>query len=292
MTSTQSELAETLPQEFFQELEINTTDVNLGSENNPSTVEGVLAGSKNELTNLPEEDTAALLLFIVGYFERKVQDANYLRNGASSEMVTFFNETIAHSKQVAEILVLFYKELGYSDNVLRYIRVGALTHDLGKFFPAVADALQVRGKLEPEQLVYKHAHPVLSAVEIKKILNESQITVTSELRNLMLRFARYHHISYSYKNTDFASLSHSNTKVGYPYSIEWHQVSFLIRWANFFDSYSGIRQKRVYKQGRSHEETMRIIGDTEFPPAYREIFIQFYTENSQAIEKIFEQESD
>ena len=37
---------------------------------------------------------------------------------------------------------------------------------------------------------------------------------------------------------------------------------------------------------------MRIIGDTEFPPAYREIFIQFYTENSQAIEKIFEQESD
>lgn len=134
---------------------------------------------------------------------------------------THLATTIAYARAIGE-------ELGYNENQLTVMQVGAALHDVGKSLipPAI---LNKKGRLTDEERKIVNLHSVLGYELLKSLgygVNVAEI-------------ARDHHNPMS-KNP----------------------MAQIVRAA---DIYSAMREERSYKKAKSHEEAMEVLKSARVP---------------------------
>lgn len=154
-----------------------------------------------------------------------------------------------YSKFLAEKLKCHKK---FIDEIGEY----ASLHDIGKI--GIPDSiLKKPGKLSPYEFEEMKKHVLLG----KKLVDKMQLGVIAQ------NIALYHHEKWNGK--------------GYCYGLKENEIPLEARIVALADVYDALRQKRVYKDGFSHEEAVEIIkkeSGQHFDPTLVDIFLKFNEE--------------
>lgn len=200
------------------------------------------------------------ILIVRVYIEKKAQ-ARLLRMNesliGSLEMASLYSdeETSEHNKRINIYSEHLSNLLNMPNSFVEDIRMIASLHDIGKIgIPHYI--LKKPGKLDPDEFDVMKKH-VNIGYEIIKNTDLSVIT-----KNIVL----YHHEKWNGKG--YLGLS------GKTIPIEARIVSIV-------DVYDALRQKRVYKEGFSHEVAMKIIEEergVSFDPEIVDVFLNHHEE--------------
>lgn len=143
-------------------------------------------------------------------------------------------ELFVHSLKVAWVAEKLGRVEKYSEMGLKYLNLAALFHDIGKI--AIRDNILYKdGKLDDLERKQMNHHAEVSA-EILKELDFMQDVAD---------IVRQHHERYDGK--------------GYPEGLAGTRILHAARILTVADIYVALREKRPYKEGKSNEETLRII---------------------------------
>ncbi|MGL4672322.1 HD domain-containing phosphohydrolase [Cetobacterium sp.] len=159
-----------------------------------------------------------------------------------------------YSKFIAE-------KLKCSSSFIKQIGEYASLHDVGKI--AISDAiLKKPGKLTPKEFEDMKKHVVLG----------KDLVVKMELGKIAENIALYHHEKWNGS--------------GYYYGLQKTDIPLEARIVGLADVYDALRQKRIYKDGFSHEKAVQIISEENgkhFDPDLVNIFLRF----NEEFDKIF-----
>jgi HD-GYP domain-containing protein (c-di-GMP phosphodiesterase class II) len=173
------------------------------------------------------------------------------------------NYTSGHAQRLAGLALGLGREMGMTEHELEGLRYGAILHDIGKI--GVPDAvLQKPAALNPAEWALMRQHPTIGArilAPVPHLANAAQIV-------------RHHHERYDGK--------------GYPAGLAGEAIPLGARILTVVDSYSAIRDRRVYKEARSHAEAvaeLRKHTGTQFDPRVVELFLATHTalDNTESI---------
>ena len=140
-------------------------------------------------------------------------------------------ETEGHSQRVTEITLTLAKKVGVSDETqLRYIRWGALLHDIGKM--GVPDSILLKkGPLTDEEWLIMKRHPVIA-------------------RDLLSQ------IEYLKPSIDIPYCHHEHWNgEGYPQGLSGEGIPLAARIFSVADVWDALRSDRPYRKKWSEEET-------------------------------------
>jgi putative nucleotidyltransferase with HDIG domain len=161
------------------------------------------------------------------------------------------NYTAGHAQRLAELALAIGRKLGMAPHDLEGLRYGAILHDIGKI--GVPDAvLQKPAALTPAEWALMRQHPAIGAgilAPVPHLASAAQIV-------------RHHHERYDGK--------------GYPDRLAGEAIPLGARILTVVDSYSAIRDRRVYKEARSHAEAVAELKKntgTQFDPRVVELFL-------------------
>lgn len=160
---------------------------------------------------------------------------------------------LEHSINVAVLMALFSRHLGFDKELTTQLALGALLHDVGKI--KIPDkVLNKPGKLNEDEyeLVKRH-------VEFSRDI----LKATPGVPALSLSVAEYHH-----ERLD------GN---GYPYGIAGDNITIYQRMISICDVYDAITADRVYSNGRTPVTAFRILMDnapSHFDPELVQQFIK------------------
>ncbi len=156
-----------------------------------------------------------------------------------------------HSKRLAPLAEATARRLGCSEDELEDIRWGALLHDIGKI--AVPDPILLKpGPLTEDEWEIVRRHPERGEAIIR--------TVDALRRTATL--VRHHQERYDGK--------------GYPDALDGDHIPLGARILAVVDAYSAIRDRRPYKDPRTHGEAvaeLRRCKGTQFDPNVVETFL-------------------
>ena len=194
--------------------------------------------------------------------KRKYEDL-MLSLVSSLEAVNQFNdlETGNHIKRLNLYSELLANKLGCSKKYCEEIGKVASLHDVGKI-GIDRSILKKPGKLTEEEFKIIKEHPEIGYEIIKK----SGVSIMAE------NIARYHHEKWDGN--------------GYPYGLKGLEIPLEARIVSVVDVYDALRQKRIYKDGFTHEKAIEIIRNESgrsFDPNIVEIFL----ENEFKFERLF-----
>lgn len=161
--------------------------------------------------------------------------------------------TSIHSMNVCILCVAFARHLGFSEEQIRIIGVGALLHDLGKMRVPL-EILNKPGKLTSEEFAIMKNHVVLGAEILKK---------TPGIPPKSLRVAMEHHERFK--------------GGGYPRGLSEGQISLVGQLAAIVDVYDAITSDRVYHNHmHPHDAIKRMYEwrENDFNSALLEKFIK------------------
>ncbi|MEE8119666.1 MAG: HD-GYP domain-containing protein [Gammaproteobacteria bacterium] len=133
--------------------------------------------------------------------------------------------TQQHCMNVSVLAVAFGAHLGYPDEQLQIIGLGALLHDIGKM-KVPKEILDKPGKLTPEEFEIMKRHPA----EGYELMKES-----GQVPAGALQIIRFHHERISGK--------------GYPDGLAGDQISTAVLLSAICDVYDAITSDRVYHHG-------------------------------------------
>jgi len=160
--------------------------------------------------------------------------------------------TADHAQRLAAMALAVAREMGMSPRELEDLRYGAILHDVGKI--GVPDAiLQKPAKLDADEWARMRQHPAIGA----------QILAPLPRLAGAARVVRHHHERYDGS--------------GYPDGLAGEAIPVGARILTVVDSYSAIRDARVYKAARSREEAiaeLRKHAGTQFDPHIVETFLR------------------
>ncbi|MEE0956320.1 MAG: HD domain-containing phosphohydrolase [Eubacterium sp.] len=143
--------------------------------------------------------------------------------------------TRRHSQSVADIAEIMARSYGWDhDKVIRYYFAGSL-HDIGKLIIS-NDILEKPGKLTTGEFAEMKHHAEASLFVLKRIKG---------LEDNVAEWAANHH-----EKLD---------GTGYSRGLNADQLTFEDRLMAVVDIYVALRERRPYKEGMTHEETMQII---------------------------------
>lgn len=143
--------------------------------------------------------------------------------------------TRRHSQAVADIAEIMARYYGWDeDKVIRYYFAGSL-HDIGKLIVS-NDILEKLGKLTTGEFAEMKHHAEASLFVLKRIKG---------LEDNVAEWAANHH-----EKLD---------GTGYSRGLNADQLTFEDRLMCVVDIYVALRERRPYKEGMTHEETMQII---------------------------------
>ncbi len=155
-----------------------------------------------------------------------------------------------HSQRMAEMASRVGKEMGLTTADIETLHWAGILHDIGKI--GVPDGiLNKEGKLTKEEWVVMKEHPVTGAQIVKPVKYLSAVSP----------IIRAHHEKYD--------------GTGYPYGLSGEDIPFGSRILAVVDAYVAIRDERVYRAARSHEEAiaeLRRFSGTQFDPVIVDIF--------------------
>jgi ribonuclease P protein subunit RPR2 len=160
--------------------------------------------------------------------------------------------TGGHVERVAEYSVKIGHELGWDEDQLMTLELGALLHDIGKI--GVDDGvLRKPAKLDPDEWEHMQRHPELGAHMLRDVpfLQQS------------LSCVLYHHERYDGR--------------GYPYRLTGEAIPLEARIVSVADTYDAMTSDRPYRKGLDGsvalEEIARCAG-TQFDPLVVQAFLR------------------
>jgi diguanylate cyclase (GGDEF)-like protein/putative nucleotidyltransferase with HDIG domain len=152
--------------------------------------------------------------------------------------------TGGHTERVADISIALAAELGYDDEQLRAVRVGALIHDIGKI--GVPDrVLLKKGALNALELTAIRRHPEIS----------SYILAELELPPIVKQMVRSHHERYD--------------GAGYPDGLVAEEIPVAARILSVADALDAMTSDRPYRQALPVDEALveiRSLASKQFCP--------------------------
>jgi len=155
-----------------------------------------------------------------------------------------------HSQRMAEMASRVGEELRLTPEDIETLHWAGILHDIGKI--GVPDGiLNKKGKLTKEEWVVMKEHPVIGAQIVEPVKYLSAVSP----------IIRAHHEKYD--------------GTGYPYGLSGEDIPFGSRILAVVDAYVAIRDDRVYRAARSHEEAiaeLRRSSGTQFDPVIVDIF--------------------
>jgi putative nucleotidyltransferase with HDIG domain len=152
--------------------------------------------------------------------------------------------TGGHTERVAEYTLMLARELGFGDDELQAVEVGAVIHDIGKI--GIPDRILLKpGRLDSDEFEEMRRHPVISSY----ILDEL------DLPKVVRDMARNHHERFDGK--------------GYPDGLKGDQIPLAARILTVADAFDAMTSDRPYRRALSQEvaaaEIRRNTG-TQFCP--------------------------
>lgn len=182
---------------------------------------------------------------------------------SSLEAVNQFNdlETGNHTKRLNLYSELLANKLGCSKKFYEEIGRVASLHDVGKI-GIDRSILKKPDKLTEEEFKVIKEHPQIGYEIIKK----SGVSIMAE------NVARYHHEKWDGS--------------GYPCGLKELEIPLEARIVSVVDVYDALRQKRVYKDGFTHEKAIEIIKN-ESGESFDPNIVKIFLENEFKFEKLF-----
>lgn len=167
------------------------------------------------------------------------------------------NETAGHSHRVMELTLRFAKALKYTGDY-RYLRYGALLHDIGKM-RLPDNVLKKNGSLDVAEWVEMKKHP------------EYAHEMLSEIAYLRpaLEIPCCHHERYD--------------GGGYPRGLKAENIPFGARLFSIVDVYDALTNDRVYRKAFTHDAAIEIIragAGTQFDPEMTYVFCDILFEET------------
>ena len=160
--------------------------------------------------------------------------------------------TRRHSEEVTHYSLLVARELGYSEDALRAVRISGLLHDVGKI--AVPDEiLRHPGHLGPEEWEIMQQHPVFGALIVKDLPH----------LDVVLDGVRHHHERWDGK--------------GYPDGLCEEEIPPMGRLLAVGDCFSAMTTNRPYRKAFAPEDALREIERgmaIQFDPFIAKTFIR------------------
>ena len=160
--------------------------------------------------------------------------------------------TRRHSEEVTLYSLMIAKELSYSQEALRTVRISGLLHDVGKI--AVPDEiLRHPGRLNSEEWAIMQQHPVFGALIVKDVPNLNEV----------IEGVRYHHERWDGQ--------------GYPDGLTGNDIPRLGRLLAVGDCYSAMTTDRPYRKAFTPDEALREIEKsigTQFDALFAHTFIK------------------
>lgn len=185
--------------------------------------------------------------------EQKMQ-ASYekMLQGWSHALELRDQEIQGHSNRVTALTLALAGQAGYPQEKLKFIRWGALLHDIGKM-GVPDDILQKADKLTPAEIQIIRAHP-----EIAVDLLEGIPYLTPAIN-----IPRYHHERWNGS--------------GYPNGLRGKQIPEEARLFAIVDVYDALTSYRPYNEIWSHPEALDYLKENsgiEFDPEYVQLFLE------------------
>ncbi len=155
-----------------------------------------------------------------------------------------------HSQRMADMASLVGEEMRLPTADIETLHWAGILHDIGKI--GVPDGiLNKKGKLTKEEWMIMKEHPLIGAQIVEPVKYLSAVSP----------IIRAHHEKYD--------------GTGYPYGLSGEDIPFGSRILAVVDAYVAIRDERVYRAARSHEEAiaeLRRFSGTQFDPVIVDIF--------------------
>ncbi|QIZ78246.1 HD-GYP domain-containing protein [Ferrimonas lipolytica] len=142
---------------------------------------------------------------------------------------------LEHSIGVAILMVMFGRQLGFSGQELHHLCVGSLLHDIGKI-KVPEKILNKPGKLSEPEFIIMRSHAAYSRDIMK---------ATPGLNQISLDVAAQHH-----EKIDGS---------GYPAGLSGNQISKYGRMIAICDIYDALTADRVYRDGMTGPQAMKIL---------------------------------
>lgn len=173
--------------------------------------------------------------------------------------------TRGHTERVTEIAELLAHELGWDDEAMRWLRIGATLHDIGKI--GVPDSiLNKPGPLSDEEFAIMKQHPVLGA----KMLDGVQFLEP------IMPYVLSHHEKWDGS--------------GYPEGLRGEEIPLEGRLLAVADTVDAILSTRPYRQANTLEKViyeLREFSGKQFDPELVEIFLGLIESGSVDLEAMY-----
>ncbi len=234
---------------FFDDVEMPVT---LPEETRIASVKTVKRGFevlRNERIGLALEEIGQVSRRIVTEILRNRQALIHL-----TEIRAHDDYTFAHSVDVCSLAVLVAVHLGYSENRLHELAVGALLHDVGKL-RVDPELLNKPSRLTEDEMVIMRGHTFFGFDLLRS--QKGKLSLTS------MHIALQHHEKYD--------------GTGYPRGLKEDEIHDFSRIVSIADVYDAVTSDRPYRQALlPHEayELMHGAGTRHFDPEILPVFLE------------------
>jgi putative nucleotidyltransferase with HDIG domain len=145
--------------------------------------------------------------------------------------------TYGHSKRVSDIAVKIFKKVGMSSEIINWVRLAALLHDVGKI-GTPENILNKKGKLDVREMDMVRQHPLTGARMIE------QIPMLKELAQWIL----HHHERYDGS--------------GYPSHLSGDSIPMPSRVIAIADVFDALTSDRSYRRAFTEAEALKIMKES------------------------------
>lgn len=206
-----------------------------------------------------------IFLYLLRKFKREAEHRERMMNSLieSFEMANHFSDedTGMHIIRINKYATFMAEKLGAERKFVKEMGKYSSLHDVGKI--GIADSiLKKPGKLTMEEWNEMEKHVEIGFELVKKM------NVGTIAENIV----RYHHERWDGK--------------GYIEKLKGEEIPLESRIVSLVDVYDALRQKRVYKEGFTHEEAVNIIQE-ESGKAFDPILVDIFLKNHTIFNKIF-----
>lgn len=158
---------------------------------------------------------------------------------------------LEHSERTMHLAQWLGREMGLSETELKYLRWGALLHDIGKL-GIPQDILSKPMHLSAEEflVMQKHTEYGMNWMEALEFLGPAREVIY------------YHHEKWDGS--------------GYPLQLHHEEIPYLARIFSVVDVYDALTSNRPYRQALPQEEALRLIRErvgTHFDPQVAKVFL-------------------
>ena len=225
---------------------------------------GVIYVDTRGTTNAFVDSDLELLVALSGPSGVAIKNAQYVRQlekAYEDTLIVLANAiemrdhyTVGHTWRVTNFTIEVAKELGWSDEKIKEVRMGGVLHDVGKI--AVDDAiLRKPDRLTDEEFDKIKIHPEKGA----------QLMENVKFLEPLIPYCLYHHERFDGK--------------GYPHGLKGEDIPIEGRALAVGDTFDAITSNRPYRKGLDPEKAIQIIEEnkgTQFDPECADALIRCY----------------